>query len=141
MSGGQIVLNPFVPQRERIVMRANIIDSERRFQVWKYTVGHRQLLLRSTKSLTSPTRIDVFFKGVVQFHLPTSLAGLSIAEVDASDINECRNLPELGIKKETNVYKVTTKSFVGYVVSLTAAFHEDEGEYDDPSFFAKENIL
>jgi len=41
-----------------------LINFERNFQIWKYTVGHGQLLLRSTKDPKCPTRIDVFFKNV-----------------------------------------------------------------------------
>jgi len=61
-------------------MPTQIINSEREFQIWKYTVGHSQLLLRSTKAPNLPTRIDVLFKGVSEFHLPTALSGLSVQE-------------------------------------------------------------
>lgn len=119
-----------------------LISSDREFQVWKYTVGHRQLLLRSTKSPQHPTRVDVFFKGVSEFHLPTSLTGLFITEVSESEVQDLCMLsvqtsPETGSK----VFKVEGKHFVGYVAALALASHEDEGEYYDPSFFAKENIL
>jgi hypothetical protein len=56
-------------------MLTKILDSDRKFQVWKYTVGHSQLLLRSTKSPDCSTRIDVLFKGVSEFHLPASFVG------------------------------------------------------------------
>jgi hypothetical protein len=38
---------------------------------------------------------------------------------------------------------VTVKGvdFLGYVAALMALCHEDEGEYDAPSFFSKNNIL
>ena len=31
-------------------MQSNSINSRRQFQIWSYTVGHGQLLLRSTKT-------------------------------------------------------------------------------------------
>jgi hypothetical protein len=113
-----------------------IIGSDRQFQVWKYTVGHSQLLLRSVKSSDHPTRIDVLFKGVSQFHLPTVLNGLVIAEGAESDISELFTLRESEArKKELKLFPVRGVDFVGYVSALVVFTHEDEGEYYDPSFF------
>jgi hypothetical protein len=39
------------------------------------------------------------------------------------------------------VFKLHGRNIVGYVAALVVACHEDEGEYDDPSFFAKNNII
>src|SRR5437870_2674387 len=123
-------------------MPTEIISSERRFQIWKYTVGHSQLLLRSTKSAECPTRIDVFFKGVKEFHLPTSFTGLSITEASETDVLQLCSLREsLSSGKDVKVYKVQGADFLGYITALIAVCHEDEGEYDDPSFFAKNNII
>jgi|SRR5215472_9852408 len=119
-------------------MPNQIIDSERTFQVWKYTVGHCQLLLRSTKSAVFPTRVDVFFKGVSEIHLPTLFDGLSIWE--ASD-SEASSMGRFSQSPDAKNFVVKGKGFSGYVAALTVACHEDEGEYDDPSFFSKNNIL
>lgn len=114
-----------------------IIDSKRSFQLWGYTVSHRELLLRSTKSADYPTRIDVFFKGVKEFHLPTSFKGLSIAH---ASLDELRTLPshrggwaESG--SDLKFFKIGGADFVGYVVALVVFCHEDDGEYCEPSFF------
>ncbi len=123
-------------------MPTEIINSERRFQIWKYTVGHQQLLLRSTKSSSSRTRIDVLFKGVAQFHLPTSFTGLSIAEgTDADVLKLCSLRESRSLGKDVKVFTVKGVDFFGYVAALIAVCHEDEGEYQDPSFFSKNNIL
>jgi hypothetical protein len=123
-------------------MRAEIISSEREFQIWKYTVGHSQLLLRSTKSPTSPTRIDVLFKGVAQFHLPTSFTGLSIAEGTGADVKRlCSLHASPSLDKDVKVFTIKGVDFVGYVAALVVFSHEDEGEYDDPSFFSKGNFI
>jgi hypothetical protein len=123
-------------------MATNIIYSDRRFQIWKYTVGHSQLLLRSTKSADFSTRIDVFFKGVKEFHLPTIFTGLSMMEASQTDARKLCSLREsLSFSKDVKIFKVQGSDFVGYVAALTALCHEDKGEYDDPSFFAKDNIL
>jgi hypothetical protein len=123
-------------------MSAEIIKSERRFQIWKYTVGHNQLLLRGTKSAECPTRIDVLFKGVEEFHLPTSFTGLSITEASETEARKLCNLGRsLSFGKNVKVFKIQGNDFVGYVAALIALCHEDEDEYDDPSFFAESNIL
>jgi hypothetical protein len=123
-------------------MPTEIINSERQFQIWKYTVSHSQLLLRSTKSSEFSTRIDVFFKGVKEFHLPTSFTGLSIAEASDADIQKlCSLRKSLSFGKDVKVFKVQGIDFLGYVIALIVVSHEDEGEYDDPSFFAENNIL
>jgi hypothetical protein len=99
-------------------MPTEIINSERMFQIWKYTVGHSQLLLRSTKSPTSPTRIDVLFKGVTQFHLPTSFAGLSLAEGTDAEVRQLcilRESPRFG--KDVKVFTVKGSDFLGYVAA------------------------
>ena len=117
-------------------MQNLIIGSDRQFQIWKYNVGHSQLLLRSVKSPDHPSRIDVLFKGVSQFHLPTVLNGLFLAE--AADIKppELLSLRESAAReKQLKVFSVRGVDFVGYVSALVVFTHEDEGEYYDPSLF------
>jgi hypothetical protein len=118
------------------------INFERQFQIWKYVVGHRQLLLRSVKSARLPTRVDVFFKGVKEFHLPTSLTGLSITEASEADIRQlCTLRKSPSLNSGDKVFKVQGVDFLGYIIALIAVCHEDEGEYDDPSFFAESSII
>jgi hypothetical protein len=101
-------------------MTASISYERRRFQVWKYEVGHKQLLLRSTKALGTPTRIDVLFKNVGAVHLPMSFDGLSISEAAPGD------LPALGLQLsptamiERRMFVVDGADFRGYVVAAPA---------------------
>lgn len=123
-------------------MSTAIFSSDREFQMWKYTVGHAQLLLRSVKSAGSPTRSDVVFKGVAELHLPASLRGLRIAEASESEIRILCSLHQPpSLSKDVKVFGVRGVDYFGYVAAVIVMFHEDEGEYDEPSFFAKNNIL
>jgi hypothetical protein len=123
-------------------MQNIIIGSDRQFQIWKYIVGHRQLLLRSVKSAEHPTRIDVLFKGVSQFHLPTVLNGLFIANGSRGRGVKLFTLREsVAYAKKLKLFTVKGVDFEGYVTALAVFNHEDQGEYSDPSFFAKRNIL
>lgn len=62
-----------------------LVFPERVFQVWLYTVGMARLLLRSTKSPTFPTRVDILFQNVMEMSIPTSLDGLTISEPTAEE--------------------------------------------------------
>jgi hypothetical protein len=118
-----------------------IIESDRLFQMWKYTVGHRQLLLRSVKSSDQQTRIDVLFKGVSQFHIPTVLKGLVIAEdPETTDVRELFALQESeAYTKRLKLFTIRGVDFLGYVSAIGVFHHEDTGEYYDPSFFPSIN--
>jgi hypothetical protein len=117
-------------------MPSPIISSHRRFRIWSYKVGHLQLLLRATKTDDFPTRIDVLFKGVKEFHLPTAFDGLSISEASDEETLKLRDLRKSPtLYNREKVFTVQGTDFVGYVVALIAVPHEDEGEYSDPSFF------
>lgn len=118
-------------------MPGEIINSKRFFQFWSYSVSHSELLFRSTKSPESPTRIDVFFKGVKEVHLPTTSTGLRITEASDADIGRLctlRKSPSFG--KDVKFFTVQGADFVGYIAALIALCHEDGGEYYEPSFFA-----
>jgi hypothetical protein len=114
-----------------------IINSHRFFQLWSYAVSHSELLFRSTKSPEFTTRIDVFFKGVSEFHLPTTSHGLSITEASDGQIQKvCSLHKSLSLDHGTKLFMVQGSDFVGHVSALHVACHEDEGEHHDPSFFA-----
>jgi len=118
-------------------MSTRIINSGRFFQLWSYTVSHGELLFRSTKSPEFTTRIDVFFKGVSEFHLPTTSHGLSNTEASDSEIQKvCSLRKSLSLNHGSKLFMVQGSDFVGHVTALRVACHEDDGEYDEPSFFA-----
>jgi hypothetical protein len=122
-------------------MSTQIINSDRMFQLWKYTVSHGQLLLRSTKEPNVPTRIDVLFKDVSEFHLPTLFHGLSIQEASDDQIRDVCSLRESPTFNRGKVYRVKGTDFIGYVAASFCSCHEDEGEYYEPSFFSKNNFI
>ena len=89
--------------------------SERDFQLWAYTVSHGQLLVRSTRSDSVPTRIDVFFKDVRRVDLPTSMRGLQVE------------------KDGDRLYRLSGRDWAGEVDAGVMVVAEDEGSYSDPS--------
>ena len=61
-----------------------IFQSEREFQLWDYTIGHAQLLLRSPATAEEPFNIDLMFLGVKRIDIPTRMAGLTLLEPQPS---------------------------------------------------------
>jgi hypothetical protein len=111
-----------------------ILNSPRTYQLWRYAVGHGQLLLRSTKSADRPTRVDVLFKNVAVLNLPTHFDGISISEASEAEVGKFVNL-ESELMGTRRLFLVCSENFQGYVIAGAVFSHEDQGEYNDSSFF------
>ncbi len=107
----------------------------RKFQIWRYTVSHGQLLIRSTKSDSVSTRVDVLFKGVLSINLPTLFNGLTVEELRSAEAGDPKI--SLGAWNPLNmqVYEVSGSNYRGYVVAAAVFWAEDSGEYYSPSQF------
>jgi len=116
-------------------MSTQLISFPRRFQMWAYTVGHGELLLRSPKAPGLPTRIDVLFKNVSGIHLPTLSDGLQISEATEKEETKLRSQLSSSRLEGRKVFVVRVEGFMGYVIAGVVAWHEDKGEYYEPSFF------
>jgi hypothetical protein len=90
--------------------------SDRDFQMWRYTVSHGQLLLRSVRTDVHSTRVDVLFKNVSWLDLPSTFTGLTITQGDER-------------------FALTGRDWHGSVTAGACFTAEDEGAYDDPSPF------
>lgn len=101
---------------------------DRPFQVWAYTVGHGQLLLRSPKSELLSTRVDLAFKDVGAINLPTHFSSLSVIEIAPRTLG----LPH-EVVLHRKAWRLSVPGFQGFVIAATVFVHEDEGEYSDPS--------
>lgn len=109
-----------------------LVRLDRPFQVWMYAVGHRQLLLRSVKTDSLTTRVDLLFKDVRAMLMHPRMPGVTLeraAKGEASRFSELLGLPE-----ETEVYALSREPLL-LVAASVAVWHEDEGEYFDPCFF------
>ena len=114
-------------------MTTLVARGDRRFQLWSYSVSMARLLLRSTKSDTFATRVDVLFQNVKAMKLSTSLDGLVVVEADLDQADlvsyETGHLPD----GETLIFIVRSGSFDGFVVAGVCVEAEDEAEYFEPS--------
>ncbi|MET7380882.1 hypothetical protein ABZT08_19020 [Streptomyces sp. NPDC005526] len=112
---------------------SEMFRSDRYFKVWQYTVGHRRLLLRSSRDRPPDTRIEIYFANVDLMLLRPSYDGLVIRRADDE---ECE---KVGLGYGTEVKPghlfVLGGGLRSFVVSAPPQWHEDEGAMDDPSWF------
>ena len=112
-----------------------LFRSDRYFKVWQYTVGHRRLLLRSSRDRPPETRIDVHFANVSIMVLRPSYEGLVIRRADDE---ECEKVGlDYGVEVLPGRLFALGHGLRSFVVSAPPQWHEDEGEMDDPSWFGQ----
>ncbi len=108
--------------------------TKRQYRVWAYEISHGLLLLRSNKSERITKRIDVLFANVVVMELPDTFDDLNITEYNIEDMpNIFEKTINLNIK-DKKLYLLKGTNFTGYIVADSVNWHEDEGEYYEPSF-------
>lgn len=72
-------------------------SSERAFKVWRYGVGHSQLLLRAVPDDSARVCLDLLFEGVSAMKVATRYESI---EVTTASVDETRELVELsGLRK------------------------------------------
>lgn len=119
------------PSVEPMITRLEYPD--RRFQLWAYTVGMGRMLLRSTKSETFDSRIDVVFQNVQALQLPSVLAGLSLDVANAGRTASITAVTGLQVGEGCTFFTLDGVGYSGYVVAGVIALSVDEGEYFEPS--------
>ena len=108
-----------------------LYSSDRSFQLWRYTVSHSQALLRSNKSDTEHTRLEVLFKAVGYIQVPTALDGLRITEArrDSVDLDGL----DISPSSDQRCFRIQSNTGSGVILALAVYFAEDGGDYSDPS--------
>ncbi|GGR36723.1 hypothetical protein [Streptomyces netropsis] len=112
---------------------SELYRSDRYFKVWQYTVSHRRLLLRSTLDNPPSTRIDVHFGGVSLMLLRPYYEGLVIREGTEKEHRLVAS--EYGVRVDLGSLFILGQDLSSFVVSGKPQWHEDEGEFGDPSWF------
>lgn len=112
-------------------MGDSLFSSAREFRLWLYTVGHKTLLLRSVKNASASTRIDLVFKPVERLSLPTTLDGIDLRIIPMSALP-----PSTHESTNRTAFSLSGGTLDSWIVSETWAWHEDDGEYGDPSYFS-----
>lgn len=110
-----------------------LFESPRYFKVWQYTVSHCRLLLRSTRGDTANTRIDVHFGAISAMLLRPYYDGLTIRRASEDELTFVTGAS--GEVPRGAVVHIIDGEYPSFVVSGQVQWHEDEGEYSDPSWF------
>jgi hypothetical protein len=108
-------------------------SSERRFQVFSFTISHGQLLLRSGKTNTHRTRLNILFKDVRAVELRMWFDSLSIEEVEPSLLKDLPAHPTELIESGNRCFVLKSLGWQGYIVGATVFYHEDELNFWDPT--------
>ena len=109
------------------------IELSRMVQLWSYTVGHGQLLLRATKDRDHPTRVDVLFKGVAAMQLPSVMTSLVVRDAEPDERARILSSTSVEMPNERHCFVLEGPDFQGWVIAGVAVTVEDEGEYYEPS--------
>ena len=94
-----------------------MLGEGRRYQLWEYTVSHRQLLLRSVKGRGNASRVDILFKDVQRLEIDPLMTSLHIEE-----------LPRLDGESYSR-WRLSYEEGTGVIVAGIMVEGEDEGEY------------
>jgi hypothetical protein len=109
-------------------------ESARRFVVFSYSVGHGLLLLRSSKTNASPTRLDMLIQDVRVMEIRSSFDGIRIEEVNVEYLGKYSSRPAEMLEHGNRIYAMRGSGWSGFVVGGEIAIHEDEGDFMAPSF-------
>lgn len=102
-----------------------VFQSDRQFRLWKYSVSHGQLLLRSPSGPEHRTCVDVLFKVVRSISIETEYDGLRVWRTD--DMSE----------GEQVVFRLQSSDHVGSIKAAVAFALESEiGYHDDGALWA-----
>lgn len=108
-----------------------IFASNRLFEVWRYTVSHRQLLVRSNRGSLLETRLEVLFKDVAFMAILPVMKGMTITELDPAIDELPLSVMSIGIRRPW--YRIESEGVVGYVAAGAILTNEDGLGYDGPS--------
>jgi hypothetical protein len=109
-----------------------VIRFQRPFQVWQYLISHGQLLLRSTRSASLESRVDVLFKDVAAMLLRTAYEGLTIRHPTDEERELIVRLTGLTQGRGRTFYVVDSLP-IGFVVAGSVTWAEDQLDYSEPS--------
>lgn len=122
--------------RGGILRHVPIFESNRRFEVVKWSAGHGGLLLRSRPVDESPDRIELWFKPANMVCLPVDLNGLTIDDADEETNADARRVMGRDMKPSENGYLVVTGDGArGWVVGGSVNGRSDTKPFDAPPMF------
>lgn len=93
--------------------------SERRFKLWRYGVGHSQLLLRSVPS-DGQRCLDINFERVAWMSLPTAMNAIEIVLTGAGDSDLPAGVSGFVDERSPLLLKVSAQRISGFIICARA---------------------
>lgn len=90
-----------------------LFRSDRVFKVWRYGVGHSQLLLRSVPDDTENRCLDILFEGVSAMQLVTRYASVELMSANAEEADRILEFSGLDPRWEDRFLVVSLRSESG----------------------------
>lgn len=110
---------------------------DRVFAVWKYTISHRQLILRSVKDEKRgiSTRIDLLFKPVAWMSLPTGFSDLQVEAASPEHVEFMTTISGVTLQGSEKLFVLRGNHSRGYVAASVYACDESTREHDEPDIW------
>lgn len=119
----------------------SLFVSKRRFRVWLFTASHATLLLRSVKGEGEATRIDLLFKPVRHMNLPFCFEGVDVRIVPRDGVERVQGGVARCMEAGDHMYALSPMPDGPWVIARTMNWHEDDGDYGDPSHFGVPQLV
>lgn len=98
-------------------MKAMILESERMFLIESYAASHGMLLLRSNRTNTVATTIDVLFRDVRAMDIRAWTEGLKIELHPDDSLESHPSKPLEMLQRGQNVYRLSGHGWTGFVIA------------------------
>ncbi len=94
-----------------------LFGSDLTFRVWKYGIGHSQLLLRATSDESESEGVDIHFEGVAAMRLVMRYEALQLHSVDEEEFREVFDSSGVDEKWRDSfvIVRLSSRSGEGYV--------------------------
>ncbi|KOT34998.1 hypothetical protein ADK41_25610 [Streptomyces caelestis] len=109
--------------------------SDRTFTLWHYTAAHGDRLLLRAKAEADKPRIDLHVEGVRGFMLTPIHRGLTIRRATAGERQRVEAEFGVDVDEAATVHVIGARHMRGFVVGGPLRWHEDNGDFRDPSHF------
>jgi hypothetical protein len=121
-----------------------LFGSDRIFRLWRYGVGHSQLLLRAVPDETDDSCLDILFEGVVALKMPARYRSLKVTLADVGESYEIVQLAGISdlLAEKSLALAVRSPDTTGLVLCRAAtALHGGSELLGDPDGSVEQAVV
>ena len=105
---------------------------DRHFQIWEFKVSHGSLLIRSPKSPSQESNIDLIFVGVDYIAVPRHMDGLELRIASPSEWSPI--VHSLQVKSDSRVFSLVSHGYRHVVVAAACEVVTHQADIFDSPF-------